>query len=172
MPLRKFIRTKYPLPASLEGRCTPSVFTKWIHSKAGSLIELDRKRGKLYALNVTETVYEEEIYKAVLKSGPRDPYTGDLFAWEQIGKWDTTHKHPDGYERQFSLMPTVDHVTPDKLEFEICTFEVNTCKSYLGPEEFIQFCNKVAKNHSLAPEARRRRSNRKRLRTAAKSKGA
>lgn len=170
MPTRQSVHIKYPLPALLIGRCTHPLFTRWMYSKAHVLIRRDKKRGKPYALNATRAGYEELIYKAVLNGGERDPYTGDLFAWELIDTWDTSQKHPDGYEKQFALMPTVDHITPDKLEFEICTFEVNTCKSYLNPEEFVEFCKKVAQYRAQAPDVSGRGSNRKRKRAGAKSK--
>ena len=94
-------------------------------------------------MNATKSLYKEEIYKAVTNSGDRDPYTGDLLAWELIGTWDTSNEHPDEYKKQFALMPTMDHTDPDVFEFEICSWLVNECKSYLDPEEFYQLCKKI-----------------------------
>jgi hypothetical protein len=134
---------EYPMPARLEGRCTQSVFIKWLNVKADSLLTRDRKRGKPYAMNVTQAFYKGLIYKAVLNSGDFDPYTGDPLAWERIGMWDTTHDHDENYKRTFALMPTVDHITPDVLEFEICSWIVNECKTWLDPQEFIDLCAKI-----------------------------
>jgi len=138
---------KYPLPAFLERRCIPSEFYKWLDVKADTMLKRDRKRGKPYAQTATKSTYKGAVYAAVLKSGKRDPYTGDLLAWELIGTWDTSTDHPEEYKKQFALMPTVDHTNPDVLEFEICSWLVNECKSYLSPKEFVRICRKVV-NHS------------------------
>ena len=55
------------------------------------------------------------------------------------------------------LMPTVDHVDPlalakrfgearsaSVLEFQICSWRINECKSGLTPEEFVGLCRRVA----------------------------
>jgi hypothetical protein len=139
--------SKYPLPAFLEGRCNPADFYKWLDVKGQTLLRRDKKRGKPYARNSTIAPYKEKIYAAVIKCGERDPYTGDPLAWELIGTWDTSKPHPDEYKKQFALMPTVDHTDPDVLEFEICSWMVNECKSYLTPKEFLALCKKIA-NHS------------------------
>jgi hypothetical protein len=133
----------YPLPAFLQGRCDPSVFIKWLNVKSDSLLSRDIKRKKPYALNVTQAVYKQHIYNAVLGSGDADPYTGDALAWELIGTWDPSANHDESYKRKFALMPTVDHVTPDELVFEICSWLVNECKTYLDPQEFVELCAKV-----------------------------
>jgi hypothetical protein len=54
----------------------------------------DKKRGKFYARSATQATYKQQIYKAVLNSGKRDPYTDDVLAWELIGVWDTGGDHP------------------------------------------------------------------------------
>ena len=130
----------------MQGRINPSVFIKWLNVKADSLLSGDKRRGKPYAQNVTQAQYKEHIYKAVMKSSDRDPYTGDALEWELIGTWDTSIDHSESYKKQFALIPTVDHVSPDALEFEICSWLVNECKSYLEPEEFVELCKKVVKN--------------------------
>jgi hypothetical protein len=135
----------YPLPTFLAGRCTEPVFIKWLNVKADSLLTRDKKREKPYAFGVTQAAYKELIYKAVMQSGPLDPYSGDPLAWELIGTWDPNADHSVNYAKQFSLMPTVDHITQDALDFEICSWQVNECKSYMAPEEFIGFCDKVAR---------------------------
>jgi hypothetical protein len=132
----------YPLPSFLEGRCTHSIYVKWLNNKADTLIKRDKKRGKPYAATATESTYKKEIHKAVLNGGELDPYTGEALAWELISTW-IPKKQPDGYKRRFSLMPTVDHVTADKLKFEICSWQTNDAKSDLSPEEFVELCKKV-----------------------------
>jgi len=135
--------TKYPLPAFLEGRCTHAEYFKWLRGKGNNLLRRDKKRGKPYAANATQGVYKEKIHKAVIAGNGRDPYTGDMLAWELIGTWDTSHNQPDGYKKQFALMPTVDHIDPDVLEFEICSWQSNGCKSDFKPDEFVEFCKRV-----------------------------
>src|ERR1035437_3291979 len=142
---------KYPVPAFLEKRCVPSEFYKWLEVKADTLRKRDLKRGKPYALTATKSDYKGKIYEAVVKSGERDPYTGDLLTWEMIGTWDTSTAHTEEYKRTFALMPTVDHTDPDVLEFEICSWLVNECKTYLRPDEFMDICQKVVK-HWVRPE--------------------
>jgi hypothetical protein len=107
------------------------------------LLKRDKKRKKPYALNTTPSVYKAKIPEAVLNNGQIDPYTGETLTWELIGVWDTSHDQPDGYKRKFALLPTVDHITPDELEFEICSWEINDSKADLLPEEFINQCGKV-----------------------------
>ncbi len=135
---------KYPLPGFLEGKCPPSVYFKWLNCKADTLLKRDKKRGKAYAATATKSVYKEKIHWAVTDHGQYDPYTGEALAWELIATWDTSHQQPDGYKKQFALMPTVDHVTPDELEFEICSWRINDCKNDLTPKEFIKLCANVA----------------------------
>jgi hypothetical protein len=46
------------------------------------------------------------------------------------------------------LMPTVDHIDPDgtALELEICSWQVNECKTDLNPAEFVAFCEMVVEH--------------------------
>jgi hypothetical protein len=134
----------YPIPDFLSGRCTHTVYIKWLNNKADTLLKRDKKRGKAYARIATKSLYKKKIHQAVFASGTIDPYTGETLAWELISKWDS-HEHPDGYKKKFYLMPTVDHVTPDVLEFEICSWKANDAKSDMSPKEFVEFCGKVAK---------------------------
>jgi hypothetical protein len=141
----------YPLPVFLEGRCTHSAYVKWLNNKADTLLKRDKKRGKPYAIDAEESDYKKEIHRAVMKSGPEDPYTGEPLAWELIGTWDS-HAQPDGYKRRFYNMPTVDHIVADVLEFEICSWQSNDAKSDMTPVEFVDFCGKVtAHRHPYRP---------------------
>jgi hypothetical protein len=86
---------------------------------------------------------------AVEAGGLLDPYTGDRLAWEQISTWDPKKaKNNPEYEKQFYFMPTIDHIDPygDTLAFEVCSWQVNSCKSFLNPQEFIGLCDTVV-NH-------------------------
>ena len=82
-------------------------------------------------MTITKAVYKGKIHNAVVESGERDPYTGQALDWALISKWDTSHAHPEGYKRRFALMPTVDHITPAVLEFEICSWQINVARSSL-----------------------------------------
>jgi len=139
---------KYPFPSFLEGRCTPTVYLKWLDNKANTIFRRDKRRRKAFALTATKAVYKEKIHKAVTAGGGCDPYTGEPLAWDLINKWDTTQVHPDGYERKFALLPTVDHITPDVLEFGICSYQINKAKNDLGPAEFVELCKKVVQFRS------------------------
>lgn len=139
---------KYPLPSFLEGRITPTVYYRWLHIKAATLLKRDKKRHKPYASGATDAVYKGKIHAVVTDGGQYDPYTGEPLAWELISKWDTTKVHPDGYKKQFALMPTVDHITPDVLEFEICSWQINDAKSDLDPAEFVELCKRVVRYRS------------------------
>jgi hypothetical protein len=133
----------YPLPGFLAGRCSHTVYVKWLNNKADTLIKRDKKRGKPYAADVTASVYKNKIHEAVMNGGERDPYTGEALVWEQISTWDTKQQQPDGYKRKFFLMPTVDHVTEEALQFEICSWQTNDAKSIMRPGEFVEYCGKV-----------------------------
>jgi hypothetical protein len=151
MPLKNLLLrdlNQYPLPSFLQGKCEHAVYCKWLRNKADTLLKRDKRRGKPYALAVTKAVYKDAIHRAVIKCDGRDPYTGEALAWEIIGVWDTTHDQPDGYKKKFALLPTVDHVCSDKLEFEICALQTNEAKADLSPEEFVELCKKVTKYQS------------------------
>jgi hypothetical protein len=133
----------YPLPKYLMGRCTPSMYIKWLNNKADTLLKRDKKREKPYAAAATVRQYKGKIHRAVMQSNGCDPYTGDALAWELIGTWDTSSRQPDGYKKKFGIMPTVDHVDPAALEFEICSWLTNDAKSDLNPDDFIKLCKRV-----------------------------
>jgi hypothetical protein len=42
-------------------------------------------------------------------------------------------------------VPVVDHIDPEaaQIRFEICANQVNLCKSYLTPDEFVELCKKI-----------------------------
>jgi len=137
---------QYPLPGFLEGICTVSVYDKWLDNKADTLLKRDKKRRKPYARAATDRLYKEKIHKAIMDNGQCDPFTGDALDWKLISTWDTSPaRAPEpGYRKKFALMPTVDHIDPDLLEFEICSWMVNDCKSYLNPKEFVALCRRIA----------------------------
>jgi hypothetical protein len=53
-------------------------------------------------------------------------------------------------------MPTIDHVDPygDSLAFEVCSWQVNLCKSFQNPKEFLAMCCKIVEHRkSVRPPA-------------------
>jgi len=140
----------YPLPFYLKGICTPAVYSKWLDNKADTLLKRDKKRRKPYAANATDSLYKQKIHQAVIEGGQFDPFTGDALQWELISLWDTSHDQNENYKKRFALMPTVDHIDPDLLEFEICSWMTNDCKSDLNPAEFVALCKRIAKYRGTA----------------------
>jgi uncharacterized protein (DUF2344 family) len=66
--------TRYSMPAFLKNKCTPAVYSRWLRVKSNSLLKRDKKRGKPYAINATESLYKIKIHKAVMENGEQDPY--------------------------------------------------------------------------------------------------
>jgi putative endonuclease len=147
---------KYPLPSYLQRIFTVSTFARFLKEKAQNLRNRDKKRKKSVALKFTVAQYREELHNAIMNGGRTDPYTGDAIDWTLINKWDSgadpdvIGQDGDGFDKALYLSPAVDHVDPDsnELEFEICTWIVNACKSVLNPADFIALCRKVT-SHRL-----------------------
>ena len=135
----------YPLPSFLSGRVTQGQYCQWLDAKAKTLFKRDRKRGKAFAFKATEALYKSLIHLAVVNSNGCDPYTGEKLAWELISTWTNVKpEHPERLEKKYALLPTIDHCDPDVLEFEICSWRINTCKNYLTPKEFVALCKLVS----------------------------
>jgi hypothetical protein len=131
------------------------------------LFNRDRKRhrqydsvGKRTGIVVTtlpRSAYKQKIHQAVLANGPLDPFTGETLAWNLVHEWDPVKAKGDfSYARRFFLLPTVDHVDPysDALEFEICSWLVNTCKSDLTPPAFVGLCKKIVAHRGASMQGR------------------
>jgi hypothetical protein len=153
----------YPLPSFLAGVITPRQYRHWLECKAHWLFRRDKKRGKPYAKSPSaffgrqcctikgEALYKSLIHLAVVNSGPFDPYPGEKLAWKLIGTWAgekavDPQDAPKSFRRTCTLMPTIDHRDPDTLDFEVVSWRVNTCKSYMTPKEFVAFCGRVVKH--------------------------
>lgn len=81
-----------------------------------------------------------------MAGGQTDPFTGDTLRWDLIHKWnDLDNKGHDNFIKEFSLLPTVDHKDPNAkdVEFEICSWLINDCKSDQAPEEFVEMCRTI-----------------------------
>ena len=135
-------------PDWLLATITAGQYKKWILKRAKELHSHDRDVGRPYALVLKVSDYCKLLDDAVHNGGRFDPFTGDELQWRLIGQWDVTHTvDPDGsYYRKFALAPAVDHVDPEapELKFEICSNQVNLCKSYLSPDDFVALCRRIA----------------------------
>jgi hypothetical protein len=160
MPRKKLqlVIHKYPLPLFLEGICTVGAYDKWLNCKADTLRKRDLRIKRPYALKNSKAFYKQEIQRAILKTGTKDPYTGEILRWDLMGKW---INYPESarlskflkgrFSKDFYLLPTVDHADPeaDVLEFEICSWLVNTSKSVMTPGEYVALCRKIAEHRAF-----------------------
>jgi hypothetical protein len=138
----------YPLPSFLAGRISQEQYAKWLDGRAVGCLRKDRKRKRPYAFKSNIKLYKALINLAVVDAGEFDPFTGEKLAWELVGTWVGANRkaveEPEAmFEGKYALMPTVDHRDPDVLDFEICSWRVNSCKNYLSPEQFIRLCGLV-----------------------------
>jgi hypothetical protein len=141
---------RYPatgLPDFLQDRCTPEQYRKWLNERAEQLFLKDLKRKRPCARGSGTPQYRRLIHEAVVRGGRSDPFTGDALAWELIGTWDPVVEkaHDRDTIEKFALLPSVDHIDPysNTLAFELCSFDINKCKSDLNPEQFIALCAKI-----------------------------
>jgi hypothetical protein len=144
---------KYPLPSFLKGVCTQKKYLKWLNHHSGSLRARDVQQSRPYVSQCTFGVYKQKIHDAVCSNGQYDPFTGDTLRWDQLGMYNTDKKKVSLFfsqvyslnEKELYLLPTVDHIDPNsnELEFEICSWRINTCKSLFTPEEFVALCKQV-----------------------------
>ena len=97
----------------------------------------------------TRQEYKEAIHKAVQESNSRDAYTGKLLKWELISRFNNAEAKlgKRKYMRKFAQMPTVDHVNRShkKLNFNICSWQVNDSKSSMTLKEFIKLAKEIIK---------------------------
>jgi hypothetical protein len=135
----------YFLPSFLVGIISEEVYIRWLLKRARQLHDRDVGQGRPYGLAGSGALYKAEIHAAVIATGLLDPYTGETMDYKLIGTWDTSVDQPEGYSRQFRLMPSVDHVDPwaTELHMEICSLRINRCKGSLTPDEFVEVCRKV-----------------------------
>jgi hypothetical protein len=145
---------RYFLPSYLNGICTEDQFRKWFFKRAYELHLRDLLQGRPYAVRGDRAPYTKGIYAAALNAGLLDPYTGERMAWEKISTWNSTKGKdwPDDLIETFYLLPTVDHIDPSAsvLQFQICSWRINECKSGLTPDEFVGLCRKVCQFRSAS----------------------
>ena len=120
------------------------LYEKWLYRRAASQFLRDEKYYKKNdkSLNSTRAIYREKIHQAVIKSNGKDFYTGEELNWNKI----STFGKKNGYKKIPDL-PTVEHINRQKLnnkvEFVICSWEVNDMKNDLSYADFRELCKKV-----------------------------
>jgi len=146
---------KYDLPPFLAGILSVSAYDKWLNCKADSLRTRDVKLKRPFPQSCSKAVYKQKIHAAILANGEKDPYTGDTLRWDLVATVDSTAEArlsaglaSDIFDKDFFLLPTVDHCDPyaAELSFEICAWIVNSSKTLLNPQEYVDLCRKVAEN--------------------------
>lgn len=141
----------YPLPPFLDNILSQSFYLDFINIRALRMYERDKGLKRLCAINSSKELYKEAIHKAITQTGLYDPYTGDEMHYDLLLTWNQNRAHSEGYAYrvQFMLMPTVDHKDPESeiLDFEICSWQVNTCKNDLNVTDFISYCKKIVSNY-------------------------
>ena len=89
-------------------------------------------------------VYKQKIHQAVLAGGEFDPYTGEKLNWEGISPKDAVvYGYVSDFLTKYAMLPAVDHISADKFEFEICAWIVNSSKTCMTPDEYVELCGKV-----------------------------
>jgi hypothetical protein len=137
---------KFFLPPELTGELTEQAYRLWLRKKSLSVCSRDKKEKRPCAKNATRAVYAGKVNEAVCRNPLSDPFTGEKFRWDLIRQYDPKKAGQNrDYFMTFVQLPTIDHINPDAtdLEFELCAWLVNRCKSELMPDEFIELCEKI-----------------------------
>lgn len=134
---------KRSLPPFLDSIVTRETYERWLQRKAAAHVKRDRKRGHTCA----DAAYRDAIHEAVVRSGGKDDYTGELLNWTLISTYDNAMSKlgRHAYKAGFALLPTVDHVDADatSASFRICGWRTNDAKHDLSVESFLTLCRAV-----------------------------
>jgi len=137
----------YELPGYLIGVCTPAAYRKWLNTRAKQEYDRDLKLKRPCALHSSKALYKQSIHEAVCASDGKDPFTGEKLQWDRVNTWSSVARVPRtaNQEKEFSLLPTVDHIDPDSdtVGFEICSWLVNDSKGELSAQEYVEYCRLV-----------------------------
>ncbi len=140
----------YQLPAFLTGVCTPAVYRKWLDTRAKQEYKRDVALKRPCAKAASKSLYKQAIHNAVVAGNGVDPFTGTWLQWDLIETWgNAAPRAIANREKEFSLLPTVDHTDPSSanLEFEICSWLVNDSKGNLSAQEYVDYCGRVVGYH-------------------------
>ena len=142
---------KFPVPPAFADQCSQDDYNKMLTERSRKLCKRDKKKKMPFAASASPAIYRAKIHEAFSNAGLNDPYTGDKIGYNLIGKWDSklAEEGKLEYKKQFATLPSVDHKDPNAsvLEFEICTWQTNECKSSFNPSQFIAYCSKVLANN-------------------------
>lgn len=136
--------SRYSLPSFLEQKVTQSQYFQWLSRKARAHVKRDTRDGNQSA---EFGAYRDAIHQAVVQSQGRDAYTGELLAWNLIGKFrnEDARRLGRGVIREYALLPTVDHLADRRAGtgFAICGLRINTVKSCLTLAELRAVCRQL-----------------------------
>ena len=134
-------------PDWMNGTVDTAKYREWLLKRAKEIRKSDLRLGRPFAKSHEVSDYRKLINDAVYANGRHDPFTGDELDWSLIKVWDSSKSIDSNgtYIKKFALLPVVDHIDPQAAEirFEICANQVNLCKSYLTPDEFVALCRKI-----------------------------
>lgn len=139
---------KYQRPDFLSSKPTQISYENWLDGRAAAHVRRDKKRGNTTATNES---YKVAIHRAVLQSGGRDHYTGELLDWTLIGRYSNAESKAKGrhYKATLALLPSVDHVGDGlgEADFKLCAWRTNDAKNDLSHDEFVALCRRVVAHH-------------------------
>ncbi len=140
---------KYQLPTFLEKLLDQKSYEKWLQRKSQTHYRRDKRRGNETA---TGAEYKMAIHQAVIKCDGKDAYTQEALDWQLLSKYDNKKSQEQGrkYKKQFSLLPSVDHVGDGtgKADFKICSWRTNDSKSDMSMEEYVKLCKRIVEFNS------------------------
>jgi hypothetical protein len=141
---------KYELPYFLADLVTHETYERWLRRKAQQHVRRDRQRGNKTAIG---ELYRNAIHDAVKESGGLDAYTGEKLEWTLISKCNNDESKEKGrrYKHEFSMLPTVDHVSDGTglADFKICGWRTNDAKNDLDLHEFVSVCRAVVEHQGF-----------------------
>ena len=119
-------------------------YNKWLNAQASSCRARDRA---LIDPRPSLSDYRRVIHLAVQRSRGLDEYTGEPIEWNRLN-----HERPMAGGRKGHRLrgrwPSVDHYHgTGKLNYRICSGQVNLAKGPLDHQQFVEMCRKVANNH-------------------------
>jgi hypothetical protein len=141
----------YELPAFLIGVCSWAAYRTWLDTRAKQEYKRDLALKRPCAKAGSKSLYKQAIHAAVAAGNGLDPFTGQALRFDFIETWgNASPQHRTNREKEFSLLPTVDHTDPSSplVGFEICSWLVNDSKGNLSAGEYVEFCGRVVAHES------------------------
>ena len=141
----------YEFPQCIAGQVPPMVYSRWLQRKAEAHVKRDRRRGNASA---RVSSYKQAIHNAVIASGGRDAYTGEMLNWSLISQYDNEKSKTQGraYKKELAALPTLDHLGDGlgQPDFVISSWRTNDAKHDLTLEEFLSLCVSILKHHGFS----------------------